>query len=268
MNVLELFSGTGSVGKVCETMGWDVVSVDLEMKATHQMDIMDFDYKQYPSDYFSIVWASPPCQNYSICKNCWLGRPLKELGGKIYTEEIREQLRQKSDKLVERTFEIIEYFKPFAWYVENPDTSDLKNRTVMKDKPYYIVDYCMYSNWGYRKRTRIWSNVLTFKPKLCDGSGDCGNMIKIENHNFHLTALGKTSQNKMVKKQHIESLGNGYEIINGEKVICNTKEKIDKLRQLKKDNKHVSCVQSVGGGTDRLMRYRIPPDLVYDLLCV
>ena len=110
----------------------------------------------------------------------------------------------------------------------------------MKDKPYYIVDYCMYSNWGYRKRTRIWSNVLTFKPKLCDGSGDCGNMIKIENHNFHLTALGKTSQNKMVKKQHIES----------------------------KDKKHVSCVQSVGGGTDRLMRYRIPPDLVYDLLCV
>ena len=30
MRVLELFSGTHSVGKVCKEYGWEVVSVDLE----------------------------------------------------------------------------------------------------------------------------------------------------------------------------------------------------------------------------------------------
>ena len=33
------------------------------------------------------------------------------------------------------------------------------------DYPYYDVDYCMYSNWGYRKRTRIWTNLKGFEPK-------------------------------------------------------------------------------------------------------
>ena len=270
MNVLELFSGTGSVGKVCNEIGWNVISVDLELEATHKIDIMDFDYKQYPQDYFSMIWASPPCMNYSIVKNCWLGRPLKQLGGRIYTTEIREELRKESDKLVMKTLEIIEYFKPEIWFMENPDTSDLKNRDIMKGLPYYIVDYCMYSLWGYKKRTRIWTNSKDFKPKTCNGS--CGNMIEIEGHNFHTLNCGKSSQNKLVhthvvKKQHKSVLGNGYEIINGEKVLCNTKEKRDKLRKMKKNTgKHMIDIQSIGGGTDRLMRYRIPPDLIKDLI--
>ena len=44
MNVLELFSGTGSIGKVCDKLGWNAISVDLELPATHECDVMDFDY--------------------------------------------------------------------------------------------------------------------------------------------------------------------------------------------------------------------------------
>ena len=73
MNILELFKGTGSVGKVCESMGFNVISVDIveRYKPTHLCDIMEFDYKQYPRDYFSVVWVSPPCTNYSRLKNVW-----------------------------------------------------------------------------------------------------------------------------------------------------------------------------------------------------
>ena len=47
IKVLELFSGTKSVGKVCDQLGWESVSVDLIMDADHKCDIMDFNYKQY-----------------------------------------------------------------------------------------------------------------------------------------------------------------------------------------------------------------------------
>ena len=47
VKVLELFSGTGSVGKCCKELGWEVVSVDMILPADHQCNIMDFDYKQY-----------------------------------------------------------------------------------------------------------------------------------------------------------------------------------------------------------------------------
>ena len=55
VKVLELFSGTRSIGKVCDQLGWESVSVDLIMEADHKVNIMDFDYKQYKKDEFDIV---------------------------------------------------------------------------------------------------------------------------------------------------------------------------------------------------------------------
>ena len=41
--------------------------------------------------------------------------------------------------------------------------------------PFCDVDYCCYCDWGYRKRTRFWSNV-DFRGRLCLGPGCCPNM--------------------------------------------------------------------------------------------
>jgi site-specific DNA-cytosine methylase len=193
IKVLELFSGTGSVGKVCKQLDWEIVSVDLLLPADHQVNIMDFDYKQYPKDYFNIVWASPPCTNYSKLQDGWLGRMRK---GQIYTKEIQEKEMSEDDKLVLKTFEIIDYFKPHYWFIENPATSKMKDRPFMKDINNYVVDYCMYSDWGYRKRTRIWTNRTDFNPLLCNKN--CRNMVG----NLHKTNLGNTE-----RKQR--TLGNG-----------------------------------------------------------
>ena len=92
MNVLELFSGTGSVGKVCKEIGWQVTSLDIDPRADINCDILEWDYKQLPKNSFDIVWGSPPCENYSSIKNCWLGRKIK-IGGvmTLYTKEIRDE---------------------------------------------------------------------------------------------------------------------------------------------------------------------------------
>ncbi|MFM7984687.1 MAG: hypothetical protein ACKPKO_35730 [Candidatus Fonsibacter sp.] len=68
--MLELFSGTGSVGNVCKALGVDVVSLDRGMPADIQSDIMDWDYNtDSPHDFYDI-WASPPCTEYIA----WLRR--------------------------------------------------------------------------------------------------------------------------------------------------------------------------------------------------
>ena len=107
MNVLELFSGTKSIGKVCDQLGWNSVSVDMILPADHQCDIMNFDYKQYPKNHFDIVWASPPCTAYSNLQSCWLGR--KKAGG-VFTQEKMDSDMNDADFIVKKTLEIIEYF--------------------------------------------------------------------------------------------------------------------------------------------------------------
>ncbi len=250
MRVLELFSGTHSVGKCCLELDWEVISVDMLLPATHEIDVMKFDYQQYPKDHFDIVWASPPCVSYSRLQNCWLGRKKKD--GIVYTREIMENEMKESDKLVQRTLDIINYFNPELWFMENPSTGKLKDRDVVKDISFYDVDYCKYSNWGYKKRTRIWTNKKNWNALICHN--DCENMVE---------------------NQHKKVLGNGYEIIDGKKVLCNTKEKRMKHRlNVSKDvhtigekkTKHKSDVSiSVGGGTNKLDRYRVPEDLIYSL---
>ncbi len=179
VKVLELFSGTGSVGKCCTSLGWDVVSVDMILPADHQVDIMHFDYKQYDKDEFDIVWASPPCTEYSAMNYC---RPEK-------TPDI-----EGANKLVLKTLEIINYFDCEYWFIENPQTGTLKKQSFMTSLNYYDVDYCMY-NHPIRKRTRIWTNKKDFDNKLCDKT--CG-LIKDNKHpQFRYLNI------KGVKRQHL-----------------------------------------------------------------
>ena len=231
LKVLELFSGTHSVGKCCESLGWDVVSLDLELPADHQIDIMNFDYKQYPQNSFDIIWASPPCTYYSNLQNCWLGRKIKD--GTIVSKEWIEEKRKESDKLITKTLEIIDYFKPELWFMENPQRGQLKDRGVVKGLPYYDVSYCMYSDYGYEKRTRIWTNKKNWNNLICDKSGSCGNMID-------------TSHKLRVSDVHSKNTMKHKAVVAG-------------------GSKPGSGQINIGGGSDRLDRYRIPPDLIYSL---
>ena len=153
MKLLELFSGTGSVGKVAKEFGFDVVSLDLK-NADINSDILHWDYQQYPTGHFDFIHASPPCTEYSKAKT-------------VGVRKIDE-----ANAIVLKTLEIIKYFEPKYWLIENPQTGLLKNQLFMQELPYYDVDYCKYG-FNYRKRTRLWTNILNWKPReLC--KKDCG----------------------------------------------------------------------------------------------
>ena len=68
--LLELCAGAGSVGKVFEAAGWEMVSLDLDPKARANltMSVLDIPLDFWPEGTFDFVWASPPCTLYSTAR--------------------------------------------------------------------------------------------------------------------------------------------------------------------------------------------------------
>ena len=151
MRILELFSGTGSIGQAFSAKGWEVVSLDYDPKcnATHCCDIMQW-VCLYPPGYFDVIWASPDCRYYSLARsNAKTPRNL-----------------ELADNLVLRTLSSIWYLKPKYWFIENPQTGLLKTRAFMHGLPYKDVTYCSYGK-PYRKYTRVWTNSSWQPRPLC-----------------------------------------------------------------------------------------------------
>ena len=66
--LLELFSGTGSVGRAFAELGWEVISLDLDPGAepTICADVCSWEpVPMFAPGYFDMIWASPPCAEYS-----------------------------------------------------------------------------------------------------------------------------------------------------------------------------------------------------------
>jgi hypothetical protein len=186
MRILELFSGTGSIGNYFATQGWEVVSLDSDPKteATIKEDILAWDHTVFPHGHFDAIWASPCCTHYSCARR----------GAKT------PRNLELADSLVLRTLELINYFNPKIWFIENPQTGLLKDRPFMVGICFADFDYCRFSDWGYRKRTRIWSNV-EMVGKTCLGPTGCPNMIARR----HKTTA-QQGKNKTADGMHGESL--------------------------------------------------------------
>jgi len=191
MRLLELFSGTGSVRKAIGHQFDEIVSLDILQKfnPTECCDILDWDYTQYSPGHFDVIWASPPCTEYSAV---------------LYGRPTRQRDLESADRIVKRTLDIIAYFNPVKWFLENPQTGLLKTRDIMIDIPFVDVDYCKYG-YTYRKRTRIWTNV-DYTGKLC--KKDCGNIV----NNRHKNAIGNSTYTEHWDRGTTERLNQRYSI--------------------------------------------------------
>ena len=177
MRFLDLCAGTQSIQKSLPKHV-DVTSVDIcaKNKPTIVSDILKWDYKrQFPKRYFDVIWASPPCTEYSTAKT-------------VGTRDFA-----LADSIVKRCLEIIQYFKPPMWFMENPGGGALlETRPFMRDWNRYknVCCYCKY-NFPYRKITNIWTNRKNLNLKNCNAKTPCSTFAK---HGLHLfTAQGGTS---------------------------------------------------------------------------
>jgi hypothetical protein len=204
--LLELFSGTGSIGKVAKEKGYEVVSLDKFLSCDIKVDILEWDYKIYPVGYFDVITASPVCLYWSLCRLSWIGRKIKAHGNKVITREIiNEDIEKYGIPMVDKVIEIIRYFKPRFWWIENPQTGSMKN--YINFLPFYDVDYCMYG-FDYKKRTRIWTNILNFKNLKC--KDNCNNGDFNENGNYkHNVTLGRDKNTTKLQRYRVP-----YKLIN------------------------------------------------------
>ena len=149
--MLDLFCGTGSVGRVYKEKGFLVTSVDYDKRWAPDfcVDVLFWDYKAdfQPGDFHTVA----------------IGLPCTEFSAALTT---RRRNWAYAHRLARKTLEIKDYLKPQKWWLENPRNGRLPTRPYMADIPYVDVDYCQYANWEYQKPTRIWGspNVLTFQP--------------------------------------------------------------------------------------------------------
>ncbi len=152
--MLELFCGRKCIGEVFKKK-YDMVSLDYNPKfnATHTEDILEWDYTQYEPETFEVIWASPDCTTWSLASG---GKYRRK--NNIYSQH---ENGQKAERMIIRLLEMIEYFKPKMFFIENP-RGLLQHFPPMKDlesKNNKTLVYYGNYNWGFPKATHIWSNI-------------------------------------------------------------------------------------------------------------
>ena len=150
MKVLELFAGSRSFSKVAEEMGMQTFTTDINKfdKIDYVVDILEFDVSKVPFKP-DVIWASPPCTYFSVAS----------IGHHWYKDNTPKTEQAKLGvKIVQKTLDIINYFKPDYFFIENP-RGKLRKLDVVKNIPRATVCYCQYGDTRL-KPTDIWSNFI------------------------------------------------------------------------------------------------------------
>ena len=71
LRVLDLFSGTGSITRAFLNSGHEVISLDMDPRGAPTIcaNILDWQFKTLPRGHFTLVWASCPCEEYSVARS-------------------------------------------------------------------------------------------------------------------------------------------------------------------------------------------------------
>lgn len=149
MNVLELFAGSRSVGKIAKEMGYNVFSTDYHWFEGIDLveDIQKIIKFQIPFTP-DIIWASPPCTTYSIAAISHHRNGIIPI-----SKEAKE-----ADRILKKTVEIVNWFPTAKFFIENP-VGMMRKMPIMKQFERKTVNYCRYGDTRM-KPTDIWSNHI------------------------------------------------------------------------------------------------------------
>jgi site-specific DNA-cytosine methylase len=187
MRCLEVFCGTKSVSRALPS-DWEVVSVDIlaKFQPTILADVATWDFESaFPPGHFDYIHLSPPCTEFS--------RALTT----------RPRRLEEGDILAKRSLEILSYFRPRFWTLENP-VGLLQTRSYMQELlPYRrFCCYCMYESreHRYRKQTAIWTNLSWTPRPMCTAATPCPDKAARGKHTHH----AQQGAEKGLRKTHTQ----------------------------------------------------------------
>jgi hypothetical protein len=169
MKVLELFSGTRSIGKAFERRGHEVYSVDWDTSLEHinwNVDIgivtaIDIIERFGVPD---VIWASPDCTSYSVAAIYHHRR--READGNLVGIS---EYAKFCDEVNTHMINLIKELNPKVFFIENPRGA-FRKMNFIQHIPRYTVTYCQYG-FKYMKPTDLFTNHPNpkFKPACKNG---------------------------------------------------------------------------------------------------
>jgi hypothetical protein len=165
MKGLELFCGTKSFTTVAEARGHECRTLDNDQRfnPTYCMDIMDFEPSVLGDWKPDVIWASPPCEFFTL-----------NAGGRYWLPGYVPKPDNIGPRLVMQTLKIIREIG-CHYVIENPRMM-LRKMPYMADLPRTTVCYCQYQDRIDRgpgkddrpdmKPTDLWNN-LGFEGRMC-----------------------------------------------------------------------------------------------------
>ena len=166
--ILSLFDYSGNWPHKYKENGYIVVQVDIK----HDIDILELTPEDLPFDSIYGILAAPPCTDFAGSgAQYWKA---KDLDGRT----------AHSLAMLDKVLELVDYFKPKFWALENP-VGRLSTLRPELGKPWYFnphefAGYCgteeQREHERYTKKTGIWGSFN--KPEKKDlGNNPSNNWI-------------------------------------------------------------------------------------------
>ena len=168
MNILELFAGSRSIGKVGDKLGMNVFSVDWEKYEDIDLCIDVAKLKKEDVPFVpDFVWASPDCTTYSIAA----------ISTHRNNTEPKSEYAKKCDTTNQHFISLIkewlEINPDMVFFIENP-RGMLRKMPLMQEFKRHTIWYCQYGD-ERAKPTDILTNSDKWIPKpVChNGNKEC-----------------------------------------------------------------------------------------------
>ena len=167
--VLSLFDFSGNWSKPYREAGYQVIQIDLKLGR----DIFTWNYKIVTS--VDIILAAIPCTDYALS------------GARWFKEKDKDGRTTHSQRLVTKVKEIIDYFQPETWAIENPMSRIHKLNPWMGEVKFKFNPYDFED--GYQKQTWLWGK---FNNPLKNPGKNMGNWM-------HTNLGGKSERTKTLR---------------------------------------------------------------------